>query len=83
MQIPFFRNPQSILNLVRGSCANTESSPNESVLILRYSDAKAGEDEMVEITKVTEYVITNVSLDRTVHSGFDEVKQFNREEWSK
>jgi hypothetical protein len=51
---------------------------NDLVLILRYSDAKVGEDEIVEIAKLVEYMMKKMSLDRTVQSAFDELKEFNR-----
>jgi hypothetical protein len=53
---------------------------NDILLISRYSDAKIGEDKMVEITKLVEYVMTNGESDRIIHSAFDGLKQLNEGE---
>jgi hypothetical protein len=50
---------------------------NEFVLLLRHSDAKACENEMVEITKFVGYVMTKESMNKTAQSDYDGLKQFN------
>jgi hypothetical protein len=48
---------------------------NELVMRFRYSDAKIGEDEALAIAKSLKYFMRNISLDRTVQSAFEELRE--------
>jgi hypothetical protein len=46
------------------------------IVRLRYGEGWLGDDEVFEIANMVGHVLKNISLDRTVQSTFDELKQF-------